>query len=78
MDQHFSILPGEIAGSVDELNMLQSQSNAVHTSIIPTIIAINTTCAMALIVYTTHPVNMDTVNQAIVKTPVVSIGFGGP
>ena len=38
----------------------------------------DTTCAMALIVYLTHPVNMDTVNQTIVKTPVVLIGFGGP
>lgn len=38
----------------------------------------DTTCAMALIVYLTHPVNMDTVNQTIVKTSVVLIGFGGP
>ena len=59
-------------------NLSQTPAAAVHT-VGTTIMAImDTTCAMALIVYTTHPVNMDTVNQAIVKTPVVSIGFGGP
>ena len=59
-------------------NLSQTPAAAVHT-VGTTIMAImDTTCAMALIVYTTHPVYMDNVNQAIVKTPVVSLGFGGP
>ena len=62
------------------MNLSQTPAAAVHTIIHTTIMAImDTTCAMALFVYITHPVNMDTVNQTIVKTPeVVLLGFGGP
>ena len=61
------------------MNLSQTPAAAVHT-VGTTIMAImDTTCAMALIVYLTYPVKMDTVNQTIVKnTPVVLIGFGGP
>ena len=38
----------------------------------------HTTCAMALIVYTTHPACIYIVNQTVVKThEIISLGFGG-